>query len=250
MNSDGSVNTTNEEDVTDQMNVEINGYDGFKCKITNDDDNTYKVTFTTYLNENAENATISNEVYMQDDSGDKSDNSNTSDGGYDGSFNFDDMATKNPRPKVAIRKVSSNSIDTGENRNYLLDKAEFKITAYELNTDNTLGKEITTYNKINVSVNGTAYFLNIMNKENIVYKLEETKAPLGYNEYKEPVFMRFTKDTSASPLTIQYESKSYLVKNITYGANIDVSEIIIEDEPTGKCKIYICKTSTIKSRKR
>ena len=241
MNSDGSVNTTNEEDVTDQMNVEINGYDGFKCKITNDDSNTYKVTFTTYLNENAENTTISNEVYMQDDSGNKSENSNVSDGGYDGSFNFDDMATKNPRPKVAIRKVSSNSIDTGENRNYLLDKAEFKITAYELNTDNTLGKEITTYNKINVSVNGTAYFLNIMNKENIVYKLEETKAPLGYNKYKEPVFMRFTKDTSASPLTIQYESKPYLVKNITYGANIDVSEIIIEDEPTANAKFTFVK---------
>lgn len=232
MNSDGSVNTEKEENVTKQMSVEINGYDGFKCKINNEDYNTYKVTFTTYLNENAENAEISNEVYMQDDSGNKSENSNVSDGGYDGSFEFEKMATKNPRPKVAIRKVSSNSINTDNNQNHLLSDAEFKITAYELNSNNTLGNELTTYKKINVSVNGTAYFLNIMNKDNIVYKLEEKKAPLGYEKYAEPVFMRFTKDASASPLTITDGNKSYSVKDIVYGANIQLTEIIIEDEPT------------------
>lgn len=241
MNSDGSVNTKSEEDVTNQMNVEINGYDGFKCKIIDNDYSTYKVTFTTYLNENAENATISNEVYMQDDSGNKSENSNVSDGGYDGSFEFEKMATKNPRPKVAIRKVSTNSINTDKNQNHLLSDAEFRITAYELNLNNTLGKELTTYKKINVSVNGTAYFLNIMNKDNIVYKLEEIKAPLGYEKYAEPVFMRFTKAATTSPLTITDGNKSYAVKDIVYGANIPVSEIIIKDEPTANAKFTFVK---------
>lgn len=63
-------------------------------KFPTDDTSTYKLTFKTYLNEYAAGATIANEVYLKNPDGDPVEDSNISDGGYDGSFDFNDNATK------------------------------------------------------------------------------------------------------------------------------------------------------------
>lgn len=235
---DGSISPEENEVTQDKVNdLTINGYDGFTWKFPIDDTSTYKLTFKTYLNEYAAGATIANEVYLKNPDGDPVEDSNISDGGYDGSFDFNDNATKNPRPKLAIRKISTNSIDPGENKNHLLDDAEFEINAYAVAKEAdvyVLGDAIESYKKINVSTDGMAYFLNVMNKENVIYMLRETASPKGYKAIAEPQFFRFVvKDApdKDSVDKVSYQGKEYPISPILYGANTPVPQIIIEDEP-------------------
>ena len=255
MNPDGSINTENKTNVTDQLknDITIDGYESFSINFGDQDNkNTYMLTFTTYLNEDATGAEIANEVYLDDGHGNQVDNSNISDGGYDGSYNFEDMAKNSPRPKVAIRKVSSNSTDIPNNTNLLLNNAKFQISAYQINNLNETNWSINStpiskYTKLNLSTKGMAYFLNIMNKDNIVYKLEETEAPLGYIQNTEPVYFYFM-DIATHPdeeLKKEYTVDGSKVINVPYGKTSDkiepVHEIIVENTPLDTAKFSFTK---------
>ena len=255
MNPDGSINTENKTDVTDQLknSITIEGYESFSIDFGDQDNkNTYMLTFTTYLNEAATGAEIANEVYLDDGKGNQVDNSNTSDGGYDGSYDFKDMAQNSPRPKVAIRKVSSNSTNIPNNANLLLNDAKFQISAYEITnrSDSTWkinSTPISKYTKLNLSTKGMAYFLNIMNKDNIVYKLEETEAPLGYIKNAEPVYFYFMDIATHSDdeLNKEFYIDNRKVINIRYGKAGDkiepVHEIVVENTPLDTAKFSFTK---------
>lgn len=253
MHSDGSVDETNKTEITNQEKsniVNINN-DGFQWRITSDNRNTVKITFTTYLNEHAENATIENKVYLNDQTGDQVENSNESDGGYDGSFSFDDMAKKSPRPKVGIHKISSNSVvdnNINQDANHALNNAEFTMSAYTIQDMTgtwTLGTPIQSRTKINVSVDGKIYFLNMMvdASKNTIYELKETKAPSGYEKMNEPMYIYFVDkgENRPSNVNITVDGVEKKVTYITYGKDTDMEEIIVTNTPKDDAKFSFVK---------
>ena len=245
MSEDGSVDDTNNIDITDaeKNNIVNVTNDGFKWQVLTENKNTIKITFTTYLNENAENATINNKVYLNDQNGAQVEESNDSDGGYDGSFSLEDMAQKSPRPKVGIHKISTNSEDENninQDSNHALNQAEFTITAYNsagMDTDSWILEENSqSRSKVNVTVGGKIYFLNLMvdASKNMVYELKETKAPAGYIKDETPIYIYFVKDGEQAPtntkITVGGVQKD--VKFVKYGQTDGIEEILMTNTPT------------------
>lgn len=183
---------------------------------------TYKITFKTDLLDAAtENpdARILNQVYLKNTDGSDNETSDSSDGGYDGGFDADDLVTKDKRPKIKLTKSSANSLEVTGDPSLLLDNAEFTITAYSFKTNNNeiiLENEIQKYDKVRLTTDGTAVFLNIKatsGTDDLIYMLEETKAPAGYQLNEGTEFVLFTSPSNKNMYTgmtsVVTDKKSY-----------------------------------------
>ncbi|MDD3360128.1 MAG: SpaA isopeptide-forming pilin-related protein [Hespellia sp.] len=182
----------------------------FYAPTTTDDYTTYKITFKTDLLDAAtENpdARILNQVYLKNADGSDNETSDSSDGGYEGGFDADDLVTKDKRPKIKLTKSSANSLAVTGDPSLLLDNAEFTITAYSFKTENDkiiLEKEIQKYDKVRLTTDGTAVFLNIKatsGTDDLIYMLKETDSPAGYQSNDKQEFVLFTSPTNKGMYT-------------------------------------------------
>lgn len=185
---------------------------------------TYKLTFSTYLTEEAEDsdASISNQVYLKDKAGDYEEVSKPDDGGFHGGFDFANAASASKRPKIALRKVSSNSISPdGEKEGSLGLSAEFSLSGYKYQYDSANKKltvldssPVSKYDKTRIVEGGDASFLNINPSDEIIYVLAEEEALDGYEKTTaKPEFLYFPKsqstDISGDVETVSYQGKEY-----------------------------------------
>lgn len=213
------------------------------------DYNTYRITFTTDLLAGAAKASIENSVYLKTADDGYRDESGSSEGGYDGSFDAKDFVTKNTRPKITMTKASSNSVNIeAEKEHLLLGDAKFTLTAYEFEAEKktiTLGSEVARYEKVRLTdESGKAFFLNIKAESSsgkpLIYKLEETEPPAGY-EKVDNYYIIFASDSDKGyedctkvkgqgneiPLT----KENYIVKKAKGDAADTTAMLTLKDNP-------------------
>lgn len=213
------------------------------------DYSTYRITFTTDLLAGAAKASIENSVYLKTADDNYRDESGSSEGGYDGSFDAKDFVTKNTRPKITMTKASSNSVNIeAEKEHLLLGDAKFTLTAYEFEAEKktiTLGSEVARYEKVRLTdESGKAFFLNIKAESSsgkpLIYKLEETEPPAGY-EKVDNYYIIFASDSDKGyenctqvkgqgneiPLT----KENYIVKKAKGDAADTTAMLTLKDKP-------------------
>ncbi|MEG2094150.1 MAG: SpaA isopeptide-forming pilin-related protein, partial [Lachnospiraceae bacterium] len=165
---------------------------------------TYKLKFSTWLTKEASGANISNQVYLPYNNGEGEEISKPNDGGFNGTFNFEDAAKASPRPKIAMRKISSNSSDTstGKPGDSLGLEGTFVLEGYTYTYDSST-KEVTLmtsnpkYNKTRTVTNGDAVLLNINPNDDLVYMLHEKSAKNGYDKSTStPYFLYFVNENA------------------------------------------------------
>lgn len=220
------------------------------------DHQTYRITFTTELLSDAPSGDlIQNKVYLNRADDGKYDESNPSDGGYDGNFDADHMVTKSTRPRVTMTKASGNSVDLNvQDKNLLLEEAKFLLTAYTFNTNAantiTLEEEVARYNKDRITDgSGDALFLNIKAKSStgqpLVYQLVETEAPKGYQK-TEPTYIVFTDDTKpdytkftkvtdkdGNVIELNADANYFIRKATSDKAEETMADLMLIDKPVG-----------------
>lgn len=184
---------------------------------------TYKITFKTYLTKAAAEASIINKVYLNDEVDQNQEVSGESNGGYTGGFDFENNAGAKTRPKIGIHKVSENSVNTGSPGSSLpLEGAVFQLDAYTFNLSDTITASLNTkspqYSKSGVPSDkeGDITFCNIktqnQNKGELIYVLQETTPPGGYQADTEPRFVYFGDQQITN---ISYNAERYTEKSIT-----------------------------------
>lgn len=224
---------------------------GFAYYLPDEDNyNTYRITFTTDLQAGAANASIENKVYLKNRDNSNYDESDTNDGGYDGSFDAKDFVTKSTRPKITMTKASSNSVNVeAENKHLLLGHAEFSLIAYNFTTESDtirLGTEVERYDKIRLTdTSGKALFLNIKatssNGNQLLYKLEETTPPAGY-EKVDDYYIIFDKDgnnyesfkklsTGTDEISL-IPDDNFIVKKASGTTEETTATLTLKDKPT------------------
>ena len=231
---------------------DVRGF-AFYVPTGSEDHNTYRITFQTELLVDAPKGNlIENKVYLNRAQNGDYDESGTSDGGYNGDFEAQNMVTKSTRPKVTMTKASGNSVDLSvdQDAKLLLEDADFQLTAYTFEADSAkntiqLKDEVGKYNKDGTTDHsGDALFLNIKAKsstgETLVYKLVETKAPAGYKT-TEPTYIIFTEnpDTYAGYTSIveagsrvSLNSENYFVrKAVSDVPKETTASLTLTDEP-------------------
>lgn len=227
-----------------QEDVTIEGFSyKFKEISGGKNDKTYKITFTTYLTKEAEKdtAVIQNKVYMKDADDNKQEESGESNGGYTGGFDINEVGGAETRPRITVHKISGNSVaENDEDKSLALIGAEFQLVAYSFTvTDGTIElgtQELKRYSKGDAvsDENGDIYFRNIVRKSSddkeLIYVLEETKAPGGYQQDIAPRFIYFGA-ANLTGMPIEYKGQPYLSPLLTtVGEDGKVALIIYENK--------------------
>lgn len=131
------------------------------------------LTFQTYILDDIKRGEVTNTVTFGKNNGGDADKNPHGDATFDENFNIDDYAQIAPAPLIMVKKESSNGPIPLENATFTMDR--YKAD----NADNTYSKDNEAKTKTyNTRDTGKATFLNI--KKDYVYKLVETKAPVGY----------------------------------------------------------------------
>lgn len=190
---------------------------------------TYKLTFSTYLTEEAEasDASISNQVYLKNGDGSYEEVSKPDNGGFNGGFDFGNAAKASKRPKIALRKISSNSTDETGGESSLGLSVEFSLKGYAYSYNNKtlsvdMSKPISKYDKTRTVTEGDASFLNINPSDDIIYVLTEGKALEGYDPATaEPYFLYFPRSEKTS--VGEVDSVSFAGKNYNKYKRIEPS---------------------------
>lgn len=186
--------------------------------------------FDTELTESAAAGSVNNTARLVKDGSDYQ-KSESSDGGYDGSFDIDDYVTASPKPILQVMKTSSNDDTTSDK--LPLAGAEFTLTAYKKDTNGKYAADA-TYNKKGVSNDkGKCTFVNL--KKGYVYALEETAAPGGYELRTEITYYLFGDGTGAA------SSKTEQTLNVG-GSDVKVYCL---DKGSASNASYIENTTTI-----
>lgn len=186
------------------------------------DTSTYKFVFTTYITEagSVSGAKITNKIYINDENGNLHDSTNSSDGGYDGNYDFDKGATGSLRPKFKLVKYSKNSVDNVEKR-YPLGGAEFTLKAYEYTVEGDtikIGPSVSRYDNYgSTTKDGEITFWNLKSKinetTNLIYVLEESVPPAGYKKDTTPRFIGFEGQDIQDTGSVVYNGNTYQYSN-------------------------------------
>lgn len=185
--------TTTEYKPLQLSDFETVGNDGFIYKIPEDNAIKHKtlvLTFDTYLTKSAEAADIHNKVRLVKD-GEIYQESEESNGGYDGSFDIDKYVQAAKNPILQVMKTSSNN--DPDTPKLPLAGAEFTAQAYGEASPGIYNNLDDKYKKTGTTNDqGKLNFVNL--KRNYVYKLSEKTAPAGYELDAEANYYIFTDD--------------------------------------------------------
>lgn len=260
LDTDENGNVTEVEATDAEVTVPADSLnpDGFTCEFQNINNggnyNTYRIYFTTCLTGDALGQTISNRVYLKDGSGDDVNSSASSNGGYDGNFDLDKNSQATARPRVRLRKISTNSQGVASEDSLALDDAEFELDVCTFKYENgtlAIGDVVQKFSKTRSTVDGGIYFTNIKiskdstsDKNDLICVFREINAAPGYENVDRPQFIYFaTTDgnlVDQNLSTITYDNKIYgavdltdiyQYHNIDGDGNLEAANVVFKNEP-------------------
>lgn len=169
----------NGTDVTDAGDFEKCDDMGFIYKVPGKDTVKNKIlvfTFETYITADAAAADVSNTVKLKTDDGNKViEEVNSGADGLEDYF-IDDYGSAWPNPYIKAAKKSVSENNNGQHP-LNLEGAEFTLTKYKPTADNKWEQDGDAKTRTGLA-SGVSSFLNL--QRDVLYKLEETKAPAGY----------------------------------------------------------------------